>query len=376
MGVLALVIMEEETAAVDTNFVVYGFYREDWTPFYIGKGRPDRPYKKGGRPCNSPPPERILILYKNIDEQTAFNWERKLIKRYGRKDLDPINGLLANRSDGGEGSSGVIVSEETRKKMSESRLGDKNYNYKPRDWYHPEHGEVLKKSPREMCEMFPDMNLNEGCLGNVYRREKTNHKGWRRLDDKDVKYRRRNNISRDWYHEEHVVVKNKSLTELVEMFPDHGLSRGALSLVANGKNIHHKRWYLFENKNKKRQNYKPVDWYHPVYGVFLQKTGPELISLFPDQHLDNKALNRVSIGKVTHHKGWRIYNEGGDNPTFVPKHNKYKPIDWYHPVFGVVKEKSLSELRSAYPEENLHLSCLSQVANKKLKQHKGWTLLE
>ena len=368
--------MEEETAAVDTNFVVYGFYREDWTPFYIGKGRPDRPYKKGGRPCNSPPPERILILYKNIDEQTAFNWERKLIKRYGRKDLDPINGLLANRSDGGEGSSGVIVSEETRKKMSESRLGDKNYNYKPRDWYHPEHGEVLKKSPREMCEMFPDMNLNEGCLGNVYRREKTNHKGWRRLDDKDVKYRRRNNISRDWYHEEHGVVKNKSLTELVEMFPDHGLSRGALSLVANGKNIHHKRWYLFENKNKKRQNYKPVDWYHPVYGVFLQKTGPELISLFPDQHLDNKALNRVSLGKVTHHKGWRIYNEGGDNPTFVPKHNKYKPIDWYHPVFGVVKEKSLSELRSAYPEENLHLSCLSQVANKKLKQHKGWTLLE
>lgn len=361
----------------DTNFVVYAYMREDGTPYYIGKGRPERPYHKGGRPCKQPSDrKRIVILHENIDEQTAFRIEMELIAKYKRKDLYPEDGLLHNRSDGGEGASGAIVSEETRRKQSESRKGVNNYNYTPRDWYHPIHGEVLQKSSGELVKIFPNMKLNEGCLNAVYRREKTNHKGWKRLDDKDLNHRRKNNIPRNWYHEKHGEVKNMSITELVKEFQEQKLRVSALCMVAKGKNISHKGWYLLENKDKKPQRYKPLDWYHPDYGVFLGITGPELSSLFPDQKLDSNCLNRISLGKGSHHKGWRIYNREGNNPNFVPKHNKYKPVSWFHCLCGEIKGKSLSELRKMFPEQDLHLGSLSQLANKKLKQYKGWRLLE
>jgi hypothetical protein len=366
-----------ETASVDTNFVVYAYMRKNGTPYYIGKGRPERPYKDLGRPCKKPSDKsRIVILHENIDEQTAFRIEIELIAKYKRKDLYPEDGLLYNKSDGGEGASGTIVSEKTRKKQSESRKGKNNYNYKPRDWYHPEHGEVLQKSSRELVEIFPDMGLNEGCLNAVYRGEKTNNKGWKRLKDKNLNHRRKNNIPRDWYHEEYGEIKNTSITELVKKYPEQKLSVSALCTVAKGENISHKGWHLLKNKDKKPQNYKPLDWYHPDYGIFLNKTGSELALLFPEQQLDSKCLNRVSLGKSNHHKGWRIYKKEGNNPNFVPKHNKYKPVNWFHFLCGEVRGKSLSELKDMFPEQDLHTGSLSQLANKKLKQYKGWRLLE
>jgi len=113
-----------DTVSVDTNFVVYAYMREDGTPYYIGKGRPKRPYHRGGRPCKQPSDEnRIVILHENIDEQTAFRIEMELIAKYKRKDLYPEEGLLCNKSDGGEGITGYRHTSETKQKMRESALG-------------------------------------------------------------------------------------------------------------------------------------------------------------------------------------------------------------------------------------------------------------
>ena len=98
------------------------YVRKDGTPYYIGKGKPRRPYDKRGRPCKTPPKERIIILHTSLDENTAFQIEKDLIKLYGRKDLDPENGLLRNRSDGGEGVSGRINTEATKEKMRLSAI--------------------------------------------------------------------------------------------------------------------------------------------------------------------------------------------------------------------------------------------------------------
>jgi hypothetical protein len=46
-----------------------------------------------------------------------------MIAFLGRKDLG--TGILRNKTDGGEGSSGAIVSEETRRKQSEAMKGKK-----------------------------------------------------------------------------------------------------------------------------------------------------------------------------------------------------------------------------------------------------------
>lgn len=107
------------------NFVVYAYCREDGTFYYIGKGRPRRPYgkrKDGIRPPKER--ERILILHESLPESVAFDYEEKLILFYGRKDLG--TGLLRNLTNGGEGVSGWIPDERWRKQKSESMTGKSN----------------------------------------------------------------------------------------------------------------------------------------------------------------------------------------------------------------------------------------------------------
>jgi hypothetical protein len=101
------------------RFYTYAYLREDRTPYYIGKGNGCRIYSKKGRPCSKPKDKsRIIFLKQNLTEEEAFKHEIYMIDVFGRKDLG--TGILHNRTDGGEGKSGWVPSEETRKKMSES----------------------------------------------------------------------------------------------------------------------------------------------------------------------------------------------------------------------------------------------------------------
>jgi len=115
-------------------FYVYTYLREDSTPYYIGKGSGDRAYKKYSKKDIKPPKDIscITIVEKDLLEDQAFELEKHLIKKYGRKDLG--TGILRNKTNGGEGSSGHKVkgwkwSEEAKEK----RRGTGNPAYgKPR----------------------------------------------------------------------------------------------------------------------------------------------------------------------------------------------------------------------------------------------------
>lgn len=110
------------------NFFVYAFCRKDGTFYYIGKGTGRRARVKRKNGVNPPRDKsRILILHDNLSESTAFEYERKLIEFYGRKDKG--TGILRNMTDGGEGVSGWIPSSEWRKKKSESMKGENNPFY-------------------------------------------------------------------------------------------------------------------------------------------------------------------------------------------------------------------------------------------------------
>jgi hypothetical protein len=103
------------------HYYTYAYLREDRTPYYIGKGKEDRIYSKQK---NIKPPKdksRIIYLKQNLTEEEAFKHEIYMIDVFGRKDLG--TGILHNRTDGGEGSSGCIPSEETKRKLSEVNKG-------------------------------------------------------------------------------------------------------------------------------------------------------------------------------------------------------------------------------------------------------------
>jgi len=103
------------------RFYTYAYLREDRTPYYIGKGQRRRIYQRGGKPCHVPKDKsRVIFLKQNLTEEEAFKHEIYMIDVFGRK-CD--GGILLNKSVGGQGTSGVIPSEKTRKLMSEKRKG-------------------------------------------------------------------------------------------------------------------------------------------------------------------------------------------------------------------------------------------------------------
>lgn len=112
------------------QFYVYAYLRENYTPYYIGKGKDKRAYRKSKQDIIKTPKDksRIIILHDNLSEVYAFILERYYIRWFGRKNNN--TGILRNLTDGGEGLSGLIKTKEHKIKIgitnSISQIGNKN----------------------------------------------------------------------------------------------------------------------------------------------------------------------------------------------------------------------------------------------------------
>lgn len=107
------------------NYYTYAYLREDRTPYYVGRGKGDRAYRrhwrsrvKGGY-FEPPSKDRILILKKNLTEEEANKHEIYMIAVFGRKDNK--TGILRNLTDGGEGTSGVKITEDRLMKLKKPK---------------------------------------------------------------------------------------------------------------------------------------------------------------------------------------------------------------------------------------------------------------
>ena len=79
------------------RFYTYAYLREDKTPYYIGKGKNNRAYKKGKGEVYPPKDKsRIIFLKNNLTEEEAFKHEIYMISVFGRKDLG--TGILHNKT--------------------------------------------------------------------------------------------------------------------------------------------------------------------------------------------------------------------------------------------------------------------------------------
>jgi len=131
-------------------YYTYAYLREDKTPYYIGKGKGNRAYKKHRKGIGVPKDKsRIIFLKQNLTEEEAFRHEIYMIAVFGRKDLG--TGILHNLTDGGDGASGYVFSEETKRKQSEAHKGNTT-------WLGKTHSEETK---RKMSDTRKGKTLSE-----------------------------------------------------------------------------------------------------------------------------------------------------------------------------------------------------------------------
>jgi len=83
------------------EYYTYAYLREDRTPYYIGKGKNDRVYRRNKKDVKPPKDKsKVVFLKQNLTEEEALQHEKYMIAVFGRKDLG--TGILHNRTDGGD----------------------------------------------------------------------------------------------------------------------------------------------------------------------------------------------------------------------------------------------------------------------------------
>jgi hypothetical protein len=103
------------------GFYVYAYIRKsNLTPYYIGKGIDKRVL---GRHYVSIPKDltKIVILEQGLTEIGALAIERRMIKWWGRQDIG--TGVLRNKTDGGEGVSGMRHSDKSKHAIRLGQVG-------------------------------------------------------------------------------------------------------------------------------------------------------------------------------------------------------------------------------------------------------------
>lgn len=112
------------------RFYVYMYFRPNGVPCYVGKGCGQRWAKHEWRSTNPHLANIIkqaggkiprVKIKEGLAEQEALDFERELIAYFGR---ETTGGVLVNLTDGGEGTSGHVVSQENRQKNADRHRGN------------------------------------------------------------------------------------------------------------------------------------------------------------------------------------------------------------------------------------------------------------
>lgn len=215
------------------RYYVYAYLRSvnsangaKYSPYYIGKGSGSRILSNQGRPVNKPRNKSLIVyIQEGLTEQEAFALESYCIDLYGRLDLG--TGCLRNKSNGGEGASGVIKSEATRQKISRAHKGKV----------------ITAETRKKISKAGKGRKLSLAIREKMSERQKgESNPFWGQKHSEQFKDRRSKDSAIYEYEltgPDGAIYTTHSLTLFAR---EHGLRQGCLSLVAHGKRNQHHGW--------------------------------------------------------------------------------------------------------------------------------------
>jgi hypothetical protein len=214
------------------EYYTYAYLREDRTPYYIGKGKKNRAHRVSGRRIKPPKDKsRIILLKQNLTEKEAFKHEIYMIAVFGRKDLG--TGILHNRTDGGEGSSGSprFFTEEHKQKLR-TYAKDREVTQETREKI----GRKLKNRKFSQETRDKMSNSKKGVPHTKEHNEKIRKSNYERPKESFRRY---------VYT---FISPNGEITETTDVInfcKEHGLTHSKVCATSRGLQSHHKGWKVF-----------------------------------------------------------------------------------------------------------------------------------
>jgi group I intron endonuclease len=246
------------------SFYVYAFLRSTdspvaakHTPYYIGKGKGRRAYSLTRRGAPRPKDSSfIAFIQEGLTENEAFELEKYCIALYGRVDLG--TGILRNLTDGGEGVTGRIVSEEVKERIADAQREEKH-----RLW-----GKHLPKETKQ--------KISEAIRGE-------RHPMWGKTHTEES----RDKMSRSKQGE-----KNNRFGVRLSQETRQKMSRSALGRKCS-------------EETKKKMSAAKAKYLYEIIDPGGNVYTTNSLSRFSREHgLECSMMARVVKGKACHYKGW------------------------------------------------------------------------
>jgi len=262
------------------KFYTYAYLREDRTPYYIGKGCYKRIYNKKGKPCGVPKDKsRIIFLKQNLTEKEAFKHEKYMIAVFGRKDLG--TGILHNRTDGGDGCSGYIVTDKTKEKLKLANIGKK-------------HSEKSKRKMSELAKLRIHTEETKRKIGKASKNRKSML--GRKMPEELKKKLRQINLGKKHTEETRKKMSDSHKGRIYKPLTDE--HKRKLSESNKGKHI------ITDEIRNKISNSLCKKTYKLISPSGEEITIKNITKFCKDNNLSLSGLRRTIYGKTNNYNGW------------------------------------------------------------------------